>query len=526
MLVKWIVALGVAALLAGALAAYYWFGLAAGAIEHFAAEPRGISLALLGCAVLTTLHVSTRWLRWHYLLRRFTHSVAVRNSWRFYLATVPLLLTPFGLGELLRVVYLRKVSSVRTGQLVAVWVAERTLDLLSLLVFWSIESGSAALAGSTAGLLLGALVAARFIGPSWKRSLGLAWSLTFVSLMTWGLLILALHVSSSFLTEGVTLSRSAHAFAGGTATGGLSGIPLGGGVASSVIIIQLAESGVAEGQAVVVAAVFRIGTVWFAMGIGVVSLLVWREELRTTMRRQQKHFDELAEEYGSLIPEHVKGRLLQRKTGAMVDSLQRQKIGPGARGLDVGCGQGPYAVELARSGFCMTGIDDSAGQVEKARLQSEGITPAIAFATGSATELLFEDASFDFAYAINVLHHVPGAEARQKVLSEIFRVLKPGGVFFLHEMNTFNPLFAFYMGYVFPMLRKIDDGTEEWILPSELPPIEGQSWSEQIEYFTFLPEFIPPWLLRRFTALERFLETSRLRRYSAHFMATAVKRGP
>ena len=107
---------------------------------------------------------------------------------------------------------------------------------------------------------------------------------------------------------------------------------------------------------------------------------------------------------------------------------------------------------------------------------------------------------------------------RRRRPSRRYRVLKPGGCFFVHETNPQNPLFRFYMGYVFPILKSIDKGTEIWLEP--------RKWQSRIElklddvkYFTFLPDFLPAWLLRPFLALERRLETSRLGHLSVHYMA-------
>ena len=46
-----------------------------------------------------------------------------------------------------------------------------------------------------------------------------------------------------------------------------------------------------------------------------------------------------------------------------------------------------------------------------------------------------------------------------RVAREMARVLKPGGFLVVQETNTNNPLFRFYMGYVFPILSRIDDVT-------------------------------------------------------------------
>jgi ubiquinone/menaquinone biosynthesis C-methylase UbiE len=318
---------------------------------------------------------------------------------------------------------------------------------------------------------------------------------------------------------------TADVFARATLTGGLTGIPLGSVVASSAMILELQRYGITETEATLLAAAFRIGTVWFGLSLSLACLWLFRRELlRKNGTSDAQHFDAIAEQYHSLIPDYVRDRLLLRKTRRIQHVLRQHGLGHDARGLDVGCGQAPYAAALAREGLQITGLDRSPGQLHRARGHLAGASFDVHVAAGSATDLPFADGSFDFAYAINMLHHVQGQDRRRKVMQEIARVVRPGGLVFLHEMNTQNPLFRFYMGYLFPILRKIDEGTEEWILPSELPTIDGQVWDEAIYYFTFLPEFIPLGVMRRFRALEHYLERSRLRRYSAHFMATLVRR--
>ena len=120
--------------------------------------------------------------------------------------------------------------------------------------------------------------------------------------------------------------------------------------------------------------------------------------------------------------------------------LAEDGIPPGARGLDVGCGQGWYATEMARAGYAMTAFDRSADQVVRARRYAAERGAAVDFAVRDAAALPYPDASFDFAYSINVLHHIASAEARAAALDEIVRVLKPRGVFLLHEISTENPL--------------------------------------------------------------------------------------
>ena len=139
-------------------------------------------------------------------------------------------------------------------------------------------------------------------------------------------------------------------------------------------------------------------------------------------------------------------------------------------------------------------------------------------------DLPFSDGSFDFVYAINMVHHITDPEERRGTLSEVVRVLKPGGGFYLHEMNTENPLFLFYLSYVFPLIKDIDEGDELWVRPTALPPVESASWESENDYFNFLPDILPLALLDALTPLERWLEGSRFRHLSAHYLARLTRR--
>jgi SAM-dependent methyltransferase len=169
-------------------------------------------------------------------------------------------------------------------------------------------------------------------------------------------------------------------------------------------------------------------------------------------------------------------------------------------------------------------MDFSAGQLQKAErnLRANGVHAA-GLLQGDAQRLPFPSDMFDFAYSINVFHHLPSPEAQLRAAQEVIRVLRPGGMFFLHEMNTVNPVFRLYMGYVFPLLKQIDEGTEQWIIPSRLPPVAGGTWLPNTEYLTFMPDFIPIAIQNLLKGAERSLERSAARRYSAHYQACLVK---
>jgi ubiquinone/menaquinone biosynthesis C-methylase UbiE len=143
-------------------------------------------------------------------------------------------------------------------------------------------------------------------------------------------------------------------------------------------------------------------------------------------------------------------------------------------------------------------------------------------AVGSIHCIPSTDDSFDFLYAINVLHHLRSVDEQRRAFVELLRVLKPGGLLFLHEINTRNILFRFYMVYVFPALNCIDEGVERWLLPHQLEQYTDAP-VRSVRYFTFLPDFVPQSVARLLAPVERWLERSPFGIYSAHYMAVIFK---
>ena len=100
-------------------------------------------------------------------------------------------------------------------------------------------------------------------------------------------------------------------------------------------------------------------------------------------------------------------------------------VGPQTRLLDVGCGVGQTSCLLAgQFGAKVTGLDRSAGMVGRARQrqQKEGVSAQ--FVEGDAYALPFEEGQFEVVFAESVTLFLD----RPRVLSEVRRVLEPGGV--------------------------------------------------------------------------------------------------
>lgn len=93
-------------------------------------------------------------------------------------------------------------------------------------------------------------------------------------------------------------------------------------------------------------------------------------------------------------------------------------VGVGARCLEIGCGTGLVMSRVAKFASAVEGIDISPGMLEHARRRGLSVRE------GSATQLPFEDESFDVVYSFKVLAHVGDID---QALAEMARVTRPGG---------------------------------------------------------------------------------------------------
>ncbi|ARZ67265.1 ubiquinone biosynthesis O-methyltransferase [Streptomyces albireticuli] len=104
----------------------------------------------------------------------------------------------------------------------------------------------------------------------------------------------------------------------------------------------------------------------------------------------------------------------------------------GKRVLDVGCGGGYTAEFLAQRGAVMSGLDPSEKLIAVADRHARQTGKDIDYRVGKSEHLPFEDATFDIVTCVDVLEHV---ESPAQAVSEVRRVLKPGGLFLFDTIN-------------------------------------------------------------------------------------------
>ncbi len=101
-----------------------------------------------------------------------------------------------------------------------------------------------------------------------------------------------------------------------------------------------------------------------------------------------------------------------------------QRLQPGARLLDLGCGSGIPTTKVLAERLDVVGVDFSTAQIEKARNN----VPLARFVVADLTEVEFPDGSFDAVTAFHSLNHVP-REHHAALFERVARWLAPGGLF-------------------------------------------------------------------------------------------------
>ncbi len=490
-----------------------------------------------------------RFVRWHFLLRSMNARPPLGTSLLAFYAGVPMMLTPAYVGELVSAFVLNRLSGDSVFRGITAVIAGRLHDVAAIAVLLALHHDPAR------GLMLGVgLVVlaglAWLTSPVWASAAGrvlrffrrvpvVRWVVPasavdavlllaprcFVPAMLasvggWYLTSIVLALSVSVAGQQPDTQACSRIFLEGVLYGARHLSPAGIGYTSHYMWHTLVgQLGVPNMVALEASVLTRFTITGLTMVVGLAAFFFVLNRHHRLLAAADR-FDALSTRYDEEMAGYVLTLLLERKTSLMKEWLARLFGRPSELiGVDIGCGTGGYAARMAETCGRIIALDAAEGQVRQSAGRGR---PNSAFLSARLPHLPFSNASIDFAYAINVLHHLRGRELQRHALAEIARVLKPGGVFFLHEINTINPLFRFYMGYIFPVLHALDDGSELWLTPDD---VEGLTDMRVVsgEYFTFLPEFAPQLWKSVLGFIERWLERSRLRRYSAHYMLILQK---
>lgn len=257
---------------------------------------------LAGLCALAGLHYVIRAARWHMLVRAHgVRSTAAQNMLHFF-GGFAMTATPGRLGELVRLRWLRRVTGTKFSQLLPIALADRAVELASLLLlvlgalaFTNLGSGAVwILLAVTAALVVvfcQPVLLETFVVRVW-RGIGRRRTRIFVKLrriirdlatimrlrilipvlligtLGWALEGLAFWLLLDWLAIPLPLSTATAIFMVAILAGALSGLPGGFGGTEATGVGLLMLQGIAPESAIIAILIIRLATLWFAVLIG------------------------------------------------------------------------------------------------------------------------------------------------------------------------------------------------------------------------------------------------------------------
>jgi SAM-dependent methyltransferase len=212
-----------------------------------------------------------------------------------------------------------------------------------------------------------------------------------------------------------------------------------------------------------------------------------------------QEFDRLAPEYKELLNDPVREYFapgseffLTRKIDMLLDFAGREGVDTRkATWLDVGCGKGDL-LRAAQPYFARAlGCDVSLGMITECHgLEVVRQTDPL--------RLPFEAGSVDWVTAVCIFHHISRPE-RAPLVADIYRVLRPGGIFAIIEHNPFNPAVQL-------IIRRTPVDKNAELLTAKTARSLVQTASMQTvatRYFLYVPQRVYGWAARLERALDR-----------------------
>lgn len=178
---------------------------------------------------------------------------------------------------------------------------------------------------------------------------------------------------------------------------------------------------------------------------------------------QQEHYDKVADAYATNLEyPHTKEYM------EYLDRVLREEVGDGRLGVcgEICCGTGEGFALFEEAIDKGLGVDISSSMLAKAKESFAG--GQFTFIQGDATRLPLQEGVFDTVVMLGGIHHVPD---RNALFNEVFRALKPGGVFIFREPVSDFWLWKALRALVYRLSPMLDHETERPLLYSETAPV-------------------------------------------------------
>ena len=261
--------------------------------------------------ILSYLTFFTRYLKWEYYLRLLNIKISKSDSYQIFMSSLIMSVTPGKVGDLIKSYMLKKTYDIPVSETAPIVLAERITEFLSLLLIAMIgiyfyEQGKLIvilLTLTVFGLVLiltnkkaSSYILSKLTNFNYFKNHIKNFSIVLtnshkmlqpfpfinmilLSLISWIFEGYAFYLILSKFGIDISLGNSFFIYAFSIIVGSVAMIPGGLGVTEGSLTFLLIESGATKNIAVAATFIFRVATLWFAVIIGVFSLVIYQKKI-------------------------------------------------------------------------------------------------------------------------------------------------------------------------------------------------------------------------------------------------------
>ncbi len=277
--------------------------------EKIAALFRSFPLAVVPALLLLSLgNYFVRFLKWHYYLRTVTKKVSFGESFLVFHSALALSFSPGKVGDLIKSLFLKEAHDLEIGKTAPIVLVERITDFTSLLLIsiagaFAYNYGrNATLAVSVFFLILIVILSVPSLGEkiisiagkikflnSMLKPFKTAYAtsaelllpkrllaMTLLSLLAWLFECLGFYIILINFKVQISLFGASFIYAFSTIIGAVTMAPAGIGFTEGSLTFLLIENGATKDAAVASTLLVRLVTLWFAVVVGIISLVFYR----------------------------------------------------------------------------------------------------------------------------------------------------------------------------------------------------------------------------------------------------------
>lgn len=158
--------------------------------------------------------------------------------------------------------------------------------------------------------------------------------------------------------------------------------------------------------------------------------------------------------------------LLGNVDNYLLDQLLKGRFTKDMKLLDAGCGEGRNTSYFIQKGYQIFGIDRNELAIQYCRFHAKSLAPGFdthRFQVGRLEEIPFHDQAYDGVLCSAVLHFAVNVDNFWEMIGELYRVLKPGGIFWFRMCTGFGGI----LDQSTPLgggRYRLPDGSERFVL--------------------------------------------------------------